>query len=116
MTDKELCVNIFHYASSRFHCVWRSVMAAELHEFVHAVDMEIFIKETLCELLKREIEMEAAYVASRTLFNVVMKNKSTAELQLEIYIYMLKESYQKEELKRIGWIPGKENVADVLTN
>lgn len=43
------------------------------------------------------------------------KKSNIAERQLQTVVCYLKESYEKGELRRTGWIPGKENAADVLT-
>lgn len=53
---------------------------------------------------------------SRTLFNVLRKSSNTAERRLQIDIFVLKESYKKRELKRIGWTKVSKNTADLLTN
>lgn len=59
MKDKNCYAKIVHLASSRFHRVSRFVLPAKVHGLVGAVDMELVTKETLGELLGREVEMEA---------------------------------------------------------
>lgn len=39
--------NTVHYGSDRCHRVLRSVMAAEVHALVHAVDMGMLIREAM---------------------------------------------------------------------
>lgn len=114
MADENRTANIVHYGSCRCHRVTRSVMASEVHALIHAVDIGMIVRDALNELLNRNVEMEA-FVDSRTLFNVVTKNSNTAERRLQIDIFALRESYKNGELKRIGWIKGNENPADVLT-
>lgn len=99
--DKEKCANIIHYSSCGCHRDWRSDIATEVHALVHTVDKGMLIKETLIKLMNRELEMES-YIDGRTLFSVITKNSSTAERHLQIDAFLLKESYQNEEWKRIG--------------
>lgn len=54
-------------------------------------------------------------VDSRTLFRVVAKVAGTTETRLQIDIDSVRESYERGDLSRINWIPGKRNPADTLT-
>lgn len=69
--------------SSRCHLVTRLVMTAEVHALVHTLDHWFDILETLEELMRRRIETEA-FVDSRTLFNSIVKNRTTAGRRLKI--------------------------------
>lgn len=63
MADNSRCANTVHYALGRYHRLLRSVMAAEVHSLVHALDMGMVVKKTLSELLHLNVEMET-YVDS----------------------------------------------------
>lgn len=106
--------NIVHYESSRCYRVTRSVMAVEVHALVHEIDHGYVVCKTLDELMGRRIENEA-FVDSRTFFNTIATNNTTAERILQIDLCTLMKSYKKGELKKVAWIPGKQNPADVLT-
>lgn len=54
------------------------------------------------------------FLDSHTLLIIVTKNRNTAEHRLQIDTFPLKENYRRGELKRIGWIPGKQNSVDTL--
>lgn len=43
------------------------------------------------------------------------ENGYTLERRLQIVVQELRDSYRKEDVKRIGWIPGSNHAADVLT-
>lgn len=70
------------------------------------IDIARLIRDTSNELLKRSIKT-GAFNDSWVLFNVVTKNGNTTEHRLQIYIFELKEWFQRWELKWIGWISGK---------
>lgn len=73
--------NIVHYGSSRCGRVTRSVMVAETHAVIHAVDVGMLIRDVLKKLLGQSSEMEA-YVYSGTLLDALTKNSKTAERRL----------------------------------
>lgn len=100
MADKSLCANIVHYSSSRCHRVSRSVMAVAVHALVQAVDMAMIVRDSLCKLLHRIVEM-VAYINSSSLFNGFIKNSLTAERRFQIDVLTLKRTYEKEFLRRI---------------
>lgn len=106
MMDKSGSAYTVHYASSQCHHVLRSLMAAQVHVLVLALDMGMVVVEPLSELLHLNVEMEAC-VDSRTLFNFVTGNSNTAERRIQIDALALKESYKKERLWCIDWITGK---------
>lgn len=115
MVSKTCRASIVHYGSGRCHRVLRSVMAPEVHALVHSYDNASVVRDALTELIGREVD-EKAYVDSCTLYKVVVKNDCTAERRVQTDLRMLRESYRKRELKRVLWIPDKNNAANVLTN
>lgn len=84
IVDDQNQANIVHYGSSNCHRVSRSLMVAELHMFVHTFDIAYMIRETLEELLGRQIHLEA-FVDRQTLFNVISNDGRTAERRLQLY-------------------------------
>lgn len=82
-------------------------MIAEVHALVWAFDHRYFVRQALEELLGRQVEMES-FVDSRTLFNIIAKNNSTAQGRLQINVWVLKESYKRGQLTRPGLIPMKK--------
>lgn len=64
-------------------------------------------------MMGRIIDIEG-YVYNRTFFNVISKGSNTPERSLQIDVFRFRESYKRGELKKLEWIPGTENAADVL--
>lgn len=93
--------------------ITRSVMAAEVHAMMHAVDVGMIVEDALNELLNRSREMET-FVNRQTIFNVVTKHSNTVDIRLQIDVLALREIYKILELKLIGWIEGKPNPVDIL--
>lgn len=89
-------------------------MAAEVHALAHLVDNGTLIREAFSELLGRLVDMEVR-AKSSTLYTVVTENSNTAEHRLLIDVLALKYIQMKIQLRRIEWIPGKEDAADVKT-
>lgn len=114
MVGKEICANTIQYSSCRCHRVSRLVTADKVHAFVHATELGTLARETLSQLINRAVEMKA-YVDSRTLSNIISKKMGSVEYHWQIDVFTLKKTYQKGKLKGKGCVPGKENVADVLT-
>lgn len=114
MAYEERSANILHYGSSQCRRATRSVMAAIVHAFIHAVDMGVIVPDTLNELLDGSADIEA-FVDSRLLFRGVTKNSNTAVRRLQIDKFVLRKSYKNGELRCIVWINGGKNPADLLT-
>lgn len=96
MADEEHRANVVQYGSSRGHCVIISIKAAEIYALIHAVNIDMIIRDALNERLRRSVGIQA-FVDSWTLFNVVSKNRNTVERRLQIDIFALKENYQRGE-------------------
>jgi len=89
-------------------------MAAEIHGLIYGFDNAYVARSLVEEILGIKVPIDG-YVDSRTLFNVVAKNAGTLEKRLQIDVLSLRESHEKQELRSLAWISGKENVADGLT-
>lgn len=94
MADESDCSNIVYYASSRCCCVSRSVMAAEVHALVHAVDMGMVAREALSELLHQHVEMEA-YVDCRTLVNVATSKGTQLSVDYKLTYFLRRKVMKK---------------------
>lgn len=89
-------------------------MAAVVHALGNAFDNGYVICEAREEMLGSSIDIKA-YVDSHTFFNVIANDSNKVERGLQINGFASRESYRRGELKKLGWIRGKENAADVLT-
>lgn len=68
----------------------------------------------ITQIVGRELEMDA-YFDSRTLIHVVTKYAGTTEKRLQIYIAAQCKSYERGDLSRVHWMPGKSNPDDTLS-
>lgn len=75
--DDDRRATIAHYGSSRCHRLTRSVMVAEVHALIHAVDVGILVQDPLSGIHGRTIKM-GAFAARRNLFNIITKIINTA--------------------------------------
>lgn len=66
------------------------------------------------ELLGQHVPIDD-YIDSKTVFDVVSKQGSTAERRLLSNVCALRESYANGELDEIAWIPGVTNASDAMT-
>lgn len=114
MADQKHLANIVRYGSTSFHRISRPFVAGEVHTLVHAVGIEMLLREALDEVLLWGMNLEAC-VDIITLVNNVTKKSTTAERRLLVDVFAVNECYQKAEMKEIGWIQQKENATYVLT-
>lgn len=105
--------DIVHYGCYQFRRVARSVMEAELQGLVLGFDFAFIIRQLLLEILGRKYALSRTQIvrSSSTLF----LNKGLLQSAVLKSTFALRESYEKRDLSRIGWIPGSENISDALT-
>ena len=89
-------------------------MAAEIHGFGYGVDNAFVARSMTEEILGKKIPIDC-YVHSKTLFDVIAKHANTKEKRLQIDVFAIRESHKKQEIRKLAWIPGKDNVADGMT-
>lgn len=78
MADGQQRAIVVHFGSIRCHRVSWSGMAAEVHEFIHAVDIGMLVRDVLKKVKMRNIDRKA-FVESRTLLNKIKKKSNNAE-------------------------------------
>lgn len=67
-------------------------MVAEVHGLLLGFDQTFALRYMLTEMIDRTVDT-FSYVNSRTLFDIVVKDGTTTEKRLLIYIWSLRESY-----------------------
>lgn len=92
----------------------RSALAAELYALSQAYDVRFSLKRTASLQLNKKVDMKL-FTDSRTLFDTTMSLCNTTENRLLIDIFCLREAYRNGELRHLGWIRTKHNLADSLT-
>lgn len=106
---------MIHHGSKRCKRVTRSVMSSELHALILGFDYAFIIRNLLEEILGRKVRLDA-YVDIKTVFDVISKDGNTTERRLKIDTFALRESYERGDKSKVGWIPGDASPADALTN
>lgn len=91
LQDKHGTANIVHNCSNRCKGATRSVLATEPHALVLAFDQAYGLRELTTEILEKNLLIEAV-IDSKTLFDVVVKDRSPTEKRLQIDIFAVKQS------------------------
>lgn len=90
------------------------MLAAEVHSLILAFDACYLLQDTIHEILGGNWKWRPTWIVKRS--SVVAKDAGTTDKRLQIDIVSLTESYERGELSRINWMPGKNNPADALTS
>ncbi|KAI1670831.1 hypothetical protein L13192_04188 [Pyrenophora tritici-repentis] len=110
--------NIIHYSSTKCKRVTRSVLASEIYGIVNGFDIGIAIATTLRIVTERLRIPEVPLVVctdSYSLYECLVKLRTTKEKRLMIDIMALRQSYERREITKIRWINGDDNPADAFT-
>ena len=114
LADKYGKCNVLHYASYKSRRVTRSVLGAEVYAFADAFDFAYVIKHDLEEILGQRVPLQML-TDSRSLFDVIVKNSTTAERRLMIDIKDVRESYEQQLISNVGFVRSADNPADAFT-
>lgn len=76
-------------------------MAAEIQALTLGFDYAFVVRNLVEEIFGRNISMDFL-IDSKTVFNVISKDKQTTELRLQIDVLALRRSYDLGELDRVG--------------
>lgn len=101
------CADIFHYGTSRCPRVSWSVMAAEVHAWVHAAKSEVFIQETLRWIGNEPVGLDAC-VDSRTFFKDVVNISNSTKRRLLITILVFEKGVWTETWEEVGGSPARK--------
>lgn len=112
--DKRWPVNIIYYLSNCCRRSSQNAMIADSHTIGEASGTPYIAGNVSVKPMGRNADLEAN-VYSRSLVNVVAKNRNTVECQLQIDILLLMEAYTRGERERAGRIPGFIKTVDALT-
>lgn len=89
-------------------------METDVHALSLGFEQAHTFQEMFSEIIGRKLDI-AAYVDSKTIFYVFVKDRSNTGKRLVIDIWDLKQRYPRGKLKQISWFPRKENPSDDLT-
>jgi hypothetical protein len=110
--------NVIHYSSTKCKRVIWSVLASEIYGMVNGFDIGIAIATTLAIVTERLRLPSTPLVIctdSYSLYECLVKLRTTKGKQLIIDIMALRQSYERREITEIRWINGDENPADAFT-
>lgn len=114
LADSTNKANIIHWSFIKCKRVTRSVLAAELYGMAHGFDLGTVIKATLSRLLQCNIPLILC-TDSKSLYDCLVRLKTTQEKCLIIDVMSLRQSYERREVTEIKWIYGINNPADSMT-
>jgi hypothetical protein len=110
--------NVIHYSSTKCKRVTRSVLASEIYSIVNSFDIGIAIATTL-RIVTERLGLPAVPLVICTdlysLYECLVKLRTTKEKRLIINIMALRQSYERREITEICWINGDDNPANAFT-
>ena len=110
--------NVIYYSSTKCKRVTRSVLALEIYSMVNGFNIGIAIATTLrmvTERLGLPLIPLVICTDSYSLYECLVKLRTTKEKRLMIDIMALLQSYKRREITEICWINGDDNPADAFT-
>lgn len=114
LADSRNHANIIDWPSVKCKRVTRSVLAPELHVMALGFNASIAIKATLSKIPPKSIPLIVC-TDSKSLFECLVKLRTTQEKRLMIDIRSLRESYERRQIAEIIWIKGNSNPTDAMT-
>lgn len=112
--DKNGYTNIIHYGSPKYKQVRRSMLAFQLLATVHGFHILSIIRLTLNAMLDHFVLLHV-YTVSQSLYTCFVCINQTPEKRLMIDLRMLHQSYERQEISKVSWIPMKQNYVDAFT-
>jgi hypothetical protein len=113
LTD-DVYIDLIHWSSIKCKRVIKNVLAAELYAMINDFDVETIIKSIIKRMLHIFLSL-ILFTDSKSLFDCVIKLKTTSEKRLMIDLMCLKQSYERRKIAKIKWIDENINLADAMT-
>ena len=89
-------------------------MAFKLYGIAYGFDTRAVIKAIIEKILQFKWLSITLYIDLKSLYNCLVKLKTTQEKQLIVNLIYLQQLYKKKEIAKIKWIDGGSNFADVM--
>ncbi len=105
--------NIIHWSFIKCKRIIRSVLVAELYAMINEFNTESMIKSTIERILNVFILL-ILLIDSRSLFDCLMKLKTTSKKRLMIDLMCLRQLYKRREIAEIRWIDKEINSVDAM--
>ena len=118
LTDAQDNANIIHWQSIKCRRVTRSVLVSELYVLSLKFDVAVIIKSTMIQIFsdspQRKISLFMC-IDSKSLYDCLIKLRTTQEKRLMINILCLRQFYERREITEILWIKENKNPTDAIT-
>jgi hypothetical protein len=99
-----ICANVIYYSSTKCKRVTRSVLASEIYGMVNSFDIGIAIATTL-RMITERLRLPAIPLVictdSYSLYECLVKLRTTKEKRLMINIMALRQSYERRDITEI---------------
>ena len=105
--------NIIHWLFIKCKRMIKSVLAFELYEITHDLDVIAVLKTISNRILNISISMIIC-VDFESLYDCLIKLRSTQEKQLMINFMCLCQFYERRKITKICWIDDNKNPIDVM--
>ena len=109
--------NLIYISSTKYKRVTRAVLVSELYVIVARVDILISLATTIDIITSRLSILKlliVVYIDSLSLYECIIKLRTTKEKRLIIDIIVIRQSYERRELTEMRWIDGARNPADAM--
>lgn len=103
------------WGSKKIRRVVKSSLAAETLSLVDAIDVAMYLKHILSEVLQSDDIAIRCHVDNKSLWDNVHSTKSVSEKRLRIDMASIKEMLHTKEIKSIHWTPASGQLADCFT-
>jgi hypothetical protein len=114
MADNNNQANIIYWLLIKCKRVTRSILASELYTITHGFDIGTAIKSTVDRILGIKLPLVLC-TDSKSLYDCLVKLRTTQEKCLMIDVLCLCQSYECCEIAEVKWIKGNTNPADAFT-
>jgi hypothetical protein len=81
---------------------------------IHGFDIRALVKATVDRALGIELPL-VVYTDSKSLYECLVKLRTTQEKRLMIDVICLRQAYERREIAEVKWIKGSSNPADSIT-
>ena len=115
LIDKDNKANIFYWSSIKCKQVTQSILASKLYKIAYRFDTGAVIKVTIKKILQFKWLLITLCTDLKSLYNCLVKLRTTQEKRLIVNLMCLRQLYKKREIAKIKWIDKGSNFADAIT-
>ena len=105
---------ILDWQSNKVRRVVRSTLAAETLSLCEGLEAAIYLNGVLKELTGMTVDIHA-FIDNRSAVDAIRSTTSVDDKRLRRDISAIKQMLERGEVKTVHWVPGDQQLADVLT-